>query len=93
VSCRLVEQFGSTRRKRQLAQRAEGTVVVTQNAAAAELDVMMQEVQHRAQAAGNTRAEVRHPATATLRLPSTLNASDALALQAQRSRQHIMCWK
>lgn len=58
VLCRLVEQFGSTRRKRQLAQRAEGTVVVTQNAAAAELDVMMQEVQRRAQAAGNTREEV-----------------------------------
>jgi hypothetical protein len=56
--CRLVEAFGSTRRKRQLQARAEGTVVVSGNAAAAELDVMMQEVQRRAQAAGDTREEV-----------------------------------
>lgn len=56
--CRLVEAFGSTRRKRQLQQRAEGTVVVEGNAAAAELDVMMQEVQRRAQAAGDTREEI-----------------------------------
>lgn len=53
-----MDKFGSTRRKRQLTQRAEGTVVVSQNAAAAELDVMMQEVQRRAQAAGDTREEV-----------------------------------
>ena len=59
VCCRLVEAFGSTRRKRQLQQRAEGAVVVTQNAGAAELDVLMQEVQARAQAAGDTREEVR----------------------------------
>lgn len=58
VQCRLVEAFGSTRRKRQLQQRAEGTVVVEGNAAAAELDVMMQEVQRRAQAAGDTREEI-----------------------------------
>lgn len=55
---RLVEAFGSTRRKRQLQARAEGTVVVQQNAAAAELDVLMQEVQARAAAAGDTREEV-----------------------------------
>lgn len=53
-----MEAFGSTRRKRQLQQRAEGTVVVEGNAAAAELDVMMQEVQRRAQAAGDTREEI-----------------------------------
>lgn len=58
VQRRLVEAFGSTRRKRQLQQRAEGTVVVEGNAAAAELDVMMHEVQRRAQAAGDTRAEI-----------------------------------
>lgn len=54
----MVEAFGSTRRKRQLQARAEGTVVVQQNAAAAELDVLMQEVQARAEAAGDTREEV-----------------------------------
>jgi hypothetical protein len=55
---RLVGAFGSTRRRRQLQQRADGAVVVTQNASAGELDVLMAEVQERAAAAGDTREEV-----------------------------------
>jgi hypothetical protein len=56
---RLVGAFGSTRRRRQLQQRADAAVVVTQNASVGEIDMLMQEVRARAQAAGDTRGEVR----------------------------------
>jgi predicted house-cleaning NTP pyrophosphatase (Maf/HAM1 superfamily) len=57
--CRLVEAFGSTRRKRQMKQREEGAVVVTRNADEDRLGLLLGEVAARATAAGETRAEVR----------------------------------
>lgn len=52
-------------------------MVVQQNAAAGELDVLMQEVQARAQAAGDTREEVRGASRmVSLRMLSYLHAAD-----------------
>ncbi|KAF6259060.1 RNA polymerase I associated factor, A49-like protein [Scenedesmus sp. NREL 46B-D3] len=55
---RLVEAFGSTRRKRQMKQREEGAVVVTRNADEDRLGLLLGEVAARATAAGETRSEV-----------------------------------
>lgn len=56
---RLVEAFGSTRRKRQMKQREEAAVVVDRNADQDQLELLMQEVAAKAEAAGETRQEVR----------------------------------
>lgn len=58
VTCRLVEAFGSTRRKRQMKQREEGAVVAARNADTERLGLLLGEVAARATAAGETRAEV-----------------------------------
>jgi hypothetical protein len=63
-NCRLVEAFGSTRRKRQMKQREEGAVVVTRNADKDRLGLLLGEVAARATATGETRAEVRTHAVA-----------------------------
>eukprot|EP00879_Flechtneria_rotunda_P016632 GHRR01017402.1.p1 GENE.GHRR01017402.1~~GHRR01017402.1.p1 ORF type:complete len:402 (+),score=169.99 GHRR01017402.1:1271-2476(+) len=55
---RLVEAFGSTRRKRQAKQREEGAVQVDRNADEGRLQLLMQEVAAKAEAAGETRQEV-----------------------------------
>lgn len=58
-SCRLVEAFGSTRRRRQLRQRDEAQVVVDRNADEDRLRLIMGEVAAKAAATGETREEVR----------------------------------
>lgn len=56
---RLVEAFGSTRRRRQLRQRDEAQVVVDRNADEDRLRLIMGEVAAKAAATGETREEVR----------------------------------
>ncbi|KAF8062017.1 hypothetical protein HT031_004277 [Scenedesmus sp. PABB004] len=55
---KLVEAFGSTRRKRQLKQREEAAVQVDRNADEERLALLLEEVTARATATGETRQEI-----------------------------------
>lgn len=56
--CRLVDVFGSTRRKRQMRQREEAAVIIDRNADQDRLRVIMNEVAGKAAATGDTREKV-----------------------------------